>query len=122
MNSYRQALYIGSIRIVANILMIAALFLSMYQASRSAGAVERVFCAWFFGLIVPVWAVAFVLTRMVRRKFPAEFQSLVTLPGRGPSLVYWRVADTPFLPLRGERQEVTEAGKGGTRTPTRELQ
>lgn len=103
MNSYRQALYIGIIRIVANIFMIVALFGAMYQASRSAGAVELVFCAWFFGLIVPLWGLAFLLTRIVRRKFPAEYQSMVSIPGRGPSLVYWRVSDTPFLPLRSER-------------------
>ncbi|MBO4301247.1 MAG: hypothetical protein J5861_06555 [Desulfovibrio sp.] len=100
MNSYRQALYTGIIRIVANILMVVALFWAMYQASRSAGAVELVFCAWFFGMIIPLWIVAFFLSRVVRRKFPSEFQSLVSLPGRGPSLVYWRVADSPFLPLR----------------------
>lgn len=100
MNSYRQALYAGLIRIAANILMIAALFWAMYQASRSATAVELVFCAWFFGLTVPIWIVAIALTKLVRRRFPAEFQSLVSLPGQGPSLVHWRVADSPFLPLR----------------------
>ena len=104
MNSYRQALYTAVIRIVANILMVAALFFAMYQASRSAGAVELVFCAWFFGIIVPVWGLAIVLTRVVRRRFPAEFQSLVALPGRGPSLVHWRVADNPLLPLRDDHR------------------
>ncbi|MBQ9405426.1 MAG: hypothetical protein IJU37_01650 [Desulfovibrio sp.] len=105
MNSYRQALYIGIIRITANILMVVALFWAMYQASRSTGAVELVFCAWFFGMIVPLWILAYLLSRLVRRKFPAEYQSLVSLPGRGPSLVYWRVADSTLLPFRDPKTD-----------------
>lgn len=100
MNSYRQALYAGVIRIVANVLMIAALFFSMYQTARSGGPAELVFCAWFFGLVIPIWLAAFALTKLVRRRFPAEFQSLVNLPGRGPSLVRWRVAQQPPCPQR----------------------
>lgn len=100
-NSYRQSLYVGAIRVAANILMIAALFFSMYQTARSGGPAEVVFCAWFFAIIIPVWLAAAVLIRLVRRRFPAEYQSLVSLPKVGPRLVTWRVAQQPRLPLRG---------------------
>ena len=92
MNSYKQ-LYISCIRIVANVLMVAAVFVAMYQSSSSFDAAELTFCAWFFGITVPLWAGAFGLTRMVRRRFPAEGQSMVHLPRMGLSLVSWRVLD-----------------------------
>ncbi len=93
MNSYKQHLYISCIRIVANVLMVAAVFVAMYQSSSSFDAAELTFCAWFFGITVPLWAGAFGLTRMVRRRFPAEGQSMVHLPRMGLSLVSWRVLD-----------------------------
>ena len=93
MNSYRQTLYSGIIRVAANAIMVAAVFVGMYQSARSAGASELVFCAWFFGITVPTWAGAFWLTRRVRRKYPAEFQSLVELPRLGQRLVRWHVGD-----------------------------
>ena len=94
MNSYKQSLYAGAIRIVANVLMVGAVFLAMRQASQfSTWPSEVVFCAWFFGITIPVWGAAFVLTRRIRRHFPAEFESLVELPRRGPQLVRWRVLD-----------------------------
>jgi hypothetical protein len=93
MNSYRQTLYSGIIRVAANAIMVAAVFVGMYQSARSAGASELVFCAWFFGITVPTWAGAFWLTRQVRRKYPAEFQSLVELPRLGQRLVRWQVAE-----------------------------
>ena len=93
MNSYKQHLYISCIRIVTNALMVAAVFVAMYQSSRSFDAAELTFCAWFFGITVPLWAGAFRLTRMVRRRFPAEGQSMVHLPRMGLSLVSWRVLD-----------------------------
>lgn len=95
MNSYKQSLYAAVIRIVANLLMVGAVFLAMRQASLpSAWPSEAVFCAWFFGITVPVWCLAFVCTRRVRRSFPAEYESLVDLPGRGPQLVRWRVNES----------------------------
>ena len=93
MNSYKQHLYISSIRILANVLMVAAVFVAMYQSSRSFDASELTFCAWFFGITIPVWAGAFKLTRQVRRRFPAEGQSMVQLPRMGLALVSWRVLD-----------------------------
>ena len=55
MNSYKQHLYISCIRIVANVLMVAAVFVAMYQSSSSFDAAELTFCAWFFGITVPLW-------------------------------------------------------------------
>ena len=94
MNSYKQSLYAGMIRILANVLMIGAVFFAMRQAAQpSVWPSEAVFCAWFFGITIPVWVAAYLVTRRVRRHFPAEFESLVELPRKGPQLVRWRVLD-----------------------------
>ena len=94
MNSYKQSFYAGLVRILANVLMLGAVFLAMHRAAQpSPWPSEAVFCAWFFGITIPVWAGAYLLTRRIRRHFPAEFESLVELPRRGPQLVRWRVQD-----------------------------
>ena len=99
MNSYRQSLYILVIRIAANVLMLAALFFSMYQTAVSGGRAELVFCLWFFPLVIPLWVVAGIMIRIVRKRFPAEYQSLVNLPGHGPCLVTWHVLTDRQLPM-----------------------
>ena len=113
MNSYKQSLYIAIIRICANLLMIGAVFLGMYQASHwPAWPSEAVFCLFFFGLSVPGWFLAWRLTRHVRKIFPAEPQSLIQLPGIGEQLISWRLAEerplTPTMPktpfLSGETE------------------
>ena len=62
MNSYKQSLYVGLIRVMANLLMLGAVFLSMYRASQWSSWPSAVFCCWFFGITVPVWTGAFYLT------------------------------------------------------------
>ena len=84
MNSYKQSFYIGLIRIIANVFMLGAVFVGMYMAFRGSLPAEAEFCIWFFGITVPVWTCAIFLTRFVRRRFPAEEESLVDLPSRGP--------------------------------------
>lgn len=97
MNSYRQSFYVGLIRIMANILMLCAVFVAMYfSAGPGVWPAEAVFCAVFFGITIPVWTIAFWLTRMIRRMFPAAAESMVDLPGRGPCLVRWQVRDSAF--------------------------
>lgn len=97
MNSYRQSFYAGLIRIVANIVMVAAVFIAMYvSVGPGDWPAEAVFCAVFFGITIPAWAIAFWLTRLVRRIFPAAAESMVDLPGRGPCLVRWQVRETDF--------------------------
>ena len=103
MNSYKQHLYISCIRVVGNALMVAAVFAAMYQSSHSFNSAELVFCAWFFGISVPLWAGAFWLTRLVRRRFPAEGQSMVELPRKGLSLVRWRVLESSQHSLTVQR-------------------
>ena len=94
MNSYKQSLYAGIIRILANVLMVGALFFAMRMAARpSPWPSEAVFCTWFFGITIPVWVAAWFFTRRIRRHYPAEFESLVELPRKGPQLVRWRVLD-----------------------------
>ena len=92
MNSYKQSLYTGLIRIFANVIMIGAIFLAMYESRRwPAWPSEIVFCLFFFGITIPVWLLAWQLVKFVRRTWPCEFRSLVVLPGRGEQLVSWRV-------------------------------
>ena len=67
MNSYRQSLYTGAIRVLANLVMVAAVFVGMYMSAHSTAASELVFSVWFFGISLPVWGAAFLLTRLVRR-------------------------------------------------------
>lgn len=101
MNSYKQSLYCGAIRILANLLMVCAIFLGMYQASRSsAWPSEVVFCAVFFGITIPVWLCARQLSKWARKRWPTEKQSYVALPRLGNQLVSWRLRDArPALPL-----------------------
>jgi hypothetical protein len=94
-NSYKQSLFVGAIRIAANVLMVAAVFLAMYMASRGTMTAELGFCLWFFATAGPIWLVAFLLTRFVRRRFPAEYESFVELPKVGRQLVRWQVAQSP---------------------------
>lgn len=99
MNSYKQSLYIVIIRICANLLMLGAVFIAMYQASLwPAWPSEAVFCLFFFGLTIPGWLIAWQLIRFVRRTFPAEYKSLVYLPGFGEQLISWRLAKKKPLP------------------------
>ena len=106
MNSYKQTLYSSLIRITANLIMIGAIFFAMYQARRWPGwSSETVFCLFFFGITIPVWLAAWQLVRLVRRIWPAEFRSLVAIPGRGEQLVSWRVlSPEERLPFWGSRQ------------------
>ena len=103
MNSYKQHLYISGIRITANALMVAAVFAAAYQSSRSFNSAELVFCAWFFGISIPLWAGAFWLNLLVRRRFHAEGVSMVELPRKGLSLVSWRVLESSSHSLTVQR-------------------
>lgn len=96
LNSYKQALYVGIIRILANVIMLAAVFIAMYQASRwPAWPSEAVFCLVFFGITIPAWLAALRLTRWARRRWPAAAITLVCLPKAGEQLVQWRVLSAP---------------------------
>lgn len=97
MNSYRQSFYAGLIRIIANMLMVCAIFVAMYfSAGPGSWPAEAVFSAVFFGITIPVWTIAFWLTRQIRRIFPAVAESMVDLPGRGPCLVRWQLRESAF--------------------------
>ena len=99
MNSYRQSLYTAIVRISANVIMLGAVFLAMFQASRWPDwPSEAVFCLFFFGITIPVWIAAAFLTRYIRRRWNALPQSLVKLPGLGEQLVTWQVANARNAP------------------------
>lgn len=93
-NSYKQSLYIGLVRIFANLIMVAAIFLAMYQAARWPGwSSETVFCLFFFGITIPVWTVAWLSAKWIRKRWPAINQSMVQLPGLGKQLVSWQALE-----------------------------
>ena len=58
-SSYKRSLYSSIVRIVANVVMIGAVFLGMYMASRLPMSSMSTFCLWFFGISIPVWMGAF---------------------------------------------------------------
>ena len=92
MSRYTEAVLVGLIRIIANLLMIGAIFVAMYFASTGYGSGMLTFCSWFFGITVPVWVLALYLTKYVRRKAGASNQSFILLPGcESPCLVEWKV-------------------------------
>lgn len=97
MNSYKQSLYAGAIRIAANVAMLGAVFIAMRQASRvSAWPSEAVFLLFFLGITIPAWTAAIFTTRWIRKKWPAEGESLVHLPKIGQQLTRWRVVEADF--------------------------
>lgn len=93
-NSYKLAVWSATVRIAANLLMLAAVFFAMYKASRTGTALST-FSMWFFGATVPVWFVAGRILKWLRRRFPAEDTTFVALPGRKPALVRWAVREEP---------------------------
>ena len=94
MNSYKESLLVGLIRIMANVLMIGALFLAMYNAAHSYGSGILIFCAWFFGLTIPMWILAWYLIKWVRKHGQATAESYIVLPGSDkPCLVRWRLIE-----------------------------
>ena len=94
MNSYKQSLYVGIIRIAANILMLCALFFAMFMASRSQMGSLTAFSIYFFGITIPVWMLAFYGTRKVREHYRADDMSVVELPRLGRRLVRWQIRET----------------------------
>lgn len=98
MNCYKQSLYVGIIRVVANVLMLCALFFAMFMASHSPMSSLATFCMYFFGITIPVWVLAFFCIRKVRVHFRADDMSVVDLPRLGRCLVRWQIRDNaaPF--------------------------
>ena len=93
MNCYKQSLYVGIIRVVANVLMLCALFFAMFIASHSQMGSFATFCLYFFGITIPVWMLAFYAIRKVRERFRADDMSVVDLPRLGRCLVRWQIRD-----------------------------
>ncbi|MBQ9536829.1 MAG: hypothetical protein IJU79_03460 [Desulfovibrionaceae bacterium] len=94
MSSYKESLLVGLVRIMANVLMLAALFLAMYNASHSSGSSMLIFCAWFFGITICVWVAAWYLIRLIREKGQSRAESFLLLPHcTEPCLVRWEVVE-----------------------------
>ena len=93
-HAFKRALWSGVVRVAANVLMLAAVFFAMYQASLRPGSSLTTFSLFFFGITVPLWLGAGWLLRFIRRRFPCEDATLVALPGRKPLLTRWRVRET----------------------------
>ena len=94
-NCYKQSLYVGFIRIAANIAMLCALFFAMYVAAHSQMGSLSAFCLYFFGITIPVWMLSFYAIRKVREHYHADDMSVVELPRIGRRLVRWQIRETP---------------------------
>lgn len=116
-HAFKRALWSGVVRIAANVLMLAAVFFAMYQASLRPGSSLATFSLFFFGITVPLWLAAGWLLRRIRRRFPCEDATLVTLPGGKAALTRWRVrgqAEAGALPAQapgGWRQACASADR-----------
>lgn len=99
MNAYKLAFYSGMVRVAANVLMLGAVALGMYQASLQPDQSLSVFSAWLFGLLVPIWGMVWGLTRWLRRRYPVVQEgpdvTRVALPGKGETRVRWKIVDRP---------------------------
>lgn len=93
-NAYKRGLYSSLMRVAANVLMLAALCLGMYQAGQHPEATLLVFSQWFFGITVPAWAAVIYGNKLLRRAFPTEYDNAtwVKLPRVGEIRVVWEVA------------------------------
>jgi hypothetical protein len=94
-NSYKRDIYSITIRIAANICMIAALCLGMYQAGQHPDSSLLVFCQFFFPPTVLAWGLAIAATRALRRRYPLEADGATTIeiPRWGRKAVVWRIAE-----------------------------
>lgn len=93
-NSYKESLLVGIVRILANVLMIGALFLAMYKAAHSFGGGMLTFCVWFFGITIVVWFLAWYLVRQIRLHGSSKYESYIILPHcNEPCLVRWSVIE-----------------------------
>ena len=79
-SSYKRSLYSSIVRIVANVVMIGAVFLGMYMASRLPMSSMSTFCLWFFGISIPVWMGAFALIRKIRQVYADEGATYIEQP------------------------------------------
>lgn len=99
MNAYKLAFYSGMVRIAANVLMLGAVALGMYQASLQPEAMLSVFSSWLFSLLVPIWGGAWLVNRQLRRRYPILEEgpdvTRVVLPGKGETCVRWTVIERP---------------------------
>ena len=92
-NLYRRTVLLAGIRILANVIMLAAVCFAMYMSSLHPSEALSVFCQYFFGITVVVWTAAKYCCGHVRRALADPDESLVRLPGmKKPQLVRWKVA------------------------------
>ncbi|MEG2173565.1 MAG: hypothetical protein RRY29_09960 [Desulfovibrionaceae bacterium] len=69
MSEYSFDLYSKIVSICANLLVLGAVTLAMYMASLQPETHLSVFCAWFFGLLLPILAGAWLCKRILRQRY-----------------------------------------------------
>ncbi len=100
-NLYKRTVMLAAIRILANVIMLAAVCLAMYMSSLHPSESLSVFCQYFFGITVVTWIAAKYGCEFVRRAYADADESLVRLPGKKKAqLVRWKVAGTSVSPQR----------------------
>ena len=98
-NAYKRTVWLAGIRIGANVIMLAAVCVAMYQSFLHPAEALSVFCQWFFGITILTWIGARQLAELVRRRLADADEGLVRLPGHKKSaLMRWRVAEPSLAP------------------------
>lgn len=111
MNSYKRDIYGKIIKVVGNVLVLAAVAVGMYQASYVPESFLAVFSQWFFSILAAILVFCWLSMRALRRRYPVEentdlrLLSVVDLPRRGPRLVRWHVLYSPSQ----QRREASKA-------------
>lgn len=100
-NQYRRTIWLCAIRVTANVIMLAAVCLAMYQSYLNPASSLSVFCQYFFGITVVTWTLAKFACARVRKVFADADEGLVRLPGHKKAmLVHWKVAESSLYVQR----------------------
>ena len=92
-NDYKRSLWLMAIRVMANVLTLAAICVAMYMSYQYPSESLVVFCKWFFGITVVTWVAARKLCTYIRYRFADLDEGLVQLPGRKDKLLMrWKIA------------------------------
>lgn len=100
-NQYKRTIWLCAIRVAANLVMLAAVCVAMYQSYLNPASSLSVFCQYFFGITIVTWTAARFACSRVRMMYADADEGLVRLPGHKKySLVHWKVAESSLCVQR----------------------
>lgn len=101
MTAYRLEIWRRIIKVGANVLVLTAVAVGMYQASFQPDEMLSVFSKWFFAQLVVILGATWLAFRILQKRFPLDAAedlasySVVDLPRKGNRLVRWTILSTP---------------------------